>query len=495
MFSSTAYEAFYQYLGLALHSQFIKIITSQKIFLAVLLLIFGAMFFSTCVRFFSRYMPGTLVSKKAVPLSAFVKIVACLFLGISLLKVQSHTPVKKFSQVSWHTNGYIKKKIPKVDPDYEVSFIFDILTRSAEEVARFLSVVVDNLFKKTNSQLDSPSFFYKAIMLASSDTIEDGDLRSKIDLYQEQCFEKALPFIEKFKDVDMLDRFFGNYPDVDEELKRYKIATQGAGAPITCLDLKEEMRTNMVAYYFNKMGVQENEAKKYLNPDLMGGKTMANLWISQWLVNQQLEKREGFLGLEKGAEIPGTAGKIARYVSRVFSPDGLLHLFGFGELSGIGTATSRAEQFSNDLSRAPHIAGFIKMILIMIFPFLVFFIVAGRWKVLVYWYMIYFSVLLWTPIWTLFYHIITNIALSADVMESFGRLHDVVSLYSATLISSRLYKMYSIYSWLQLLVGPLPTAFLAYVFSPMLRDSGSEKAPEAVEDVKNIGAKAAGVLM
>ena len=89
----------------------------------------------------------------------------------------------------------------------------------------------------------------------------------------------------------------------------------------------------------------------------------------------------------------------------------------------------------------------------------------------------------------------TNIALSADVLESFGKLHDMVSLYSATLITSRLYKMYSIYSWLQLLVGPLPTAFLAYVFSPMLRDGSSERAPEAVEDVKNIGTKAAGALM
>ncbi len=494
MFSNTAYEAFYQYLGLALHSQFIKIITSQKIFLAILLLIFGAMFFFTCVKFFSRYMPDTLISKKAVPLSAFVKIIACLFLGISLLKVQSHTPVKKFSQVSWHTNSYIKKKIPKVDAEYEVSFIFDILTRSAEEVARFLSITVDNLFKKTNSQLESPSFFYKAIMLASSQTIEDGDLRSKIDLYQEQCFEKALPFIEKFKEVDMLDRFFGNYPDVDEELKRYKIATPPGSAPVTCLDLKEEMRTNMVTYYFNKMGVQEGEIRKYLDPGIVGGKVMGNLAISQWLVNQQLEKREGFLGIERGSEVPGMAGKAARYISRVFSFDGLLHILGLDDLSGIGTATARADEFANDLSRAPHIAGFVKMVMIMIFPFLVFFVVAGRWKAILYWYMIYFSVLLWTPIWTLFYHIMTNIALSADVMQSFGKLQDMVSLYSASLITSRLYKMYSIYSWLQLLVGPLPTAFLAYMFSPMLRDSGSERAPEAVEDVKSVGTKAAALM-
>ena len=86
------------------------------------------------------------------------------------------------------------------------------------------------------------------------------------------------------------------------------------------------------------MGVQEAEAKKYLDPGLTGGKTMANIWISQWLVNQQLEKREGLLGIQKGSEVPGTAGTVARVVSRVFSFDGLLHLLGLGEYSGIGTA-------------------------------------------------------------------------------------------------------------------------------------------------------------
>jgi hypothetical protein len=70
----------------------------------------------------------------------------------------------------------------------------------------------------------------------------------------------------------------------------------------------------------------------------------------------------------------------------------------------------------------------------------------------------------------------------------------MVSLYSASLITSRLYKMYSIYSWLQILLGPIPTAFLAYTFAPMLRDTSSERAPEAIEDVKSVGKKAAGML-
>ena len=74
MFSNTAYEAMYEYIGLALHSKFIEVITSQKVFLGVVTLIFGVLFFVTAVEFFSRYMPGSLVKRRHVPLSKFVKI-------------------------------------------------------------------------------------------------------------------------------------------------------------------------------------------------------------------------------------------------------------------------------------------------------------------------------------------------------------------------------------------------------------------------------------
>ncbi len=496
MFSSTAFEAFYQYIGLGFHARFIEIITSQKVFLAGLLLIFGVMFFMTCVRFFSRSLPGSLVARRTVPLSSFIRVIACLFLGISLLKVQTHASVKKFKDVSWHTNKYITQKIPAVVPEYKVSFIFDILTRSAEEIARFFGTVVDSAFKTTNSQLGAPNFFYKAILLGSAQTIEDGDLRSKINLYSADCFEKVLPFIEPGKDKDITDRFVDKTPDIDSELKNIKIGSSG-GKSLTCLDLKEEMRADLAVYYLKSRGRTEAQIQEYLKVPFVEKKVLSNLWISQMLVNQQLEKRENFLGIPKGSEIPGTAAKVLRYSQKMFhSFDGLLHLLGLDDLSGVVTANERAERFANDLSRAPHIAGFIKMILIMIFPFLVFFVVAGRWKIIIYWWMIYGSVLLWAPIWTLFYHIITNFALTTDVMKAFGQLHDSVSLYSASLITARVYKMYSIYSFIQLLLGPLPTAFLAYTFAPMLRDTSSDdKAPDVIEDARKAGQTAAGALL
>ena len=128
------------------------------------------------------------------------------------------------------------------------------------------------------------------------------------------------------------------------------------------------------------------------------------------------------------------------------------------------------------------------MFLIFIFPWLVFFVIAGRRKVLVAWFALYFSVLLWTPLWVLLYHLMTSIAESTDLMLEWGRISDGISLYSASVITTKIYQFYAIYSWLQLIVGPLPTLILAYgCFSGILNDSQSESSPQIVSDVKDVG--------
>ena len=66
MFSSTAYDAFYTYIGLHLHSAFIEILTSQRFFATLILLIFGICFFMTLVRFFSAYLPPLFANSQGV---------------------------------------------------------------------------------------------------------------------------------------------------------------------------------------------------------------------------------------------------------------------------------------------------------------------------------------------------------------------------------------------------------------------------------------------
>ena len=73
MFSNTAYEALYEYLGLELHGKFIEVLTSQRIFWAALVLIFAVMFLQTTAGFFSRYMSGELVKRRHVRSPAMSK--------------------------------------------------------------------------------------------------------------------------------------------------------------------------------------------------------------------------------------------------------------------------------------------------------------------------------------------------------------------------------------------------------------------------------------
>lgn len=485
MFSNTAYEAFYTYIGLFLHEASIQIITSQKIFLGLMVIIFAGAFFFTAWRFFSRYLPGTIIRKNPVPLSTFAKIVFCLFLGISLLKVGSNISVKKFDRTSWHTNSYLQVKLPDLQERFEVSFVFDLLARSAEEVSRFATVVIDKLFGKVNSEASSPSFFYKSIMYAGADNIDDPELRDKLNFYVDECFSKVIPVISDEYKKGQIDPMFRRFPEVDVALSQIPIKLE-QNEKLTCLDMKNEVVAHLLHYAEKKSGKiapQNFEQVPTVNPIVR-----QNEFASQALVNFFWEKKEGFLGIHEGALTQGTAARIFQYWSRFWSWDGFLSLFGEKgkELQGASLAASRSQQFSEYLQRAPHLAGIAKMILIMIFPWLVFLVVAGRWRPLAAWYIVYFSVLMWTPLWTLFYHIMTSIAFSTEVLASFGKLSDGISLYSSELITSRLYQFYAIYSWIQLLSGPLPTAILAMKFFPWIKDSEQESSPEIVDDAVNV---------
>lgn len=485
MFSNTAYEAMYQYIGLALHSKFIEVITSQRVFLGVITLIFGALFFGTTVQFFSRYVPGVLIKRRQIPLSKYVKIVFCLFLGIAILRVGSHTSVKRFNGESWNKNPYIHAKVPEVSAQYKVSFVFDILSRTAEEVAALISRVIDSVFQTTHSQLDAPDFFFKAIMFAGTETIDDPKLKKSVQFYTNECFDRVLPFLkEKFKG-GKVDKMFETDAAVDQKLAQVYLERTDK-KPYNCLDVKNEVRDQLRAYSLQTTGgggLMDKLMQKIREPYMH--KSWSNYHHSALLVNHYLDQHEDSLGVQKGAEVKSTTGRIVQSFNRFFSWDGLLGTLGFRNLQGASMAASRAQEFSENLARAPHVAGFIKMLAIAIFPWLLFFVVAGYWRVLVYWFFIYFSVLLWTPIWTLLYHIMNSIALSAEVMEAFGGLSDGVSLYSAQLISSRIYQLYSVYAWLQILTGTFFTAMVMYFMRPVLTDSKEESTPEAYDSGKS----------
>jgi hypothetical protein len=509
MFSNTAYEAMYQYIGLSLHSKFIEILTSESIFKAVILLIFGVLFFLTTVKFFSRYMPATIVQRRPVPLSSYVKLVFCLFLGLGLLRVGVNTGVKNFERKSWDENPHIQMKVPGVQKNYRVSFVFDLLMRTAEETGALASKVVDRLFESTHSQTKVPNFFFKSMMYAASSTIDDQRLKDQIDYFTIECFDRLIPLLPSSvlvptgsgaQMISGIDSFIEFNGAVDSRLEKLKVPMPD-GSVTDCKSLKTSLRANLSGYAASKSDGFEQTFEDLHKRPFLNKEVWKNMQTSSLLVNHFMEKREGRLGIQKGAETEGTVGAIYHTLNRVSSFGGIMGAVGLKELQGAALAAERAQQFSEDLARAPHVAGFTKMLLIAIFPALIFLVVAGHWKVLIMWFTAYISVVLWTPIWTLLYHIMTNISLSASAMESFGQLTTGVSLYGSKLIGSKIYYLYSVYSWLQVLIGPVFTVLVLYMFKPIFTDTQGESQPEFVGEaskqagnVASVGTKVMGAI-
>ena len=238
LFSNTAYEALYQYLGLELHSQFITAITSEVFFKAMVIVIFSTFFFVTIVKFFSRYMPSSIVARRQIPLSAFAKVIFFLFLGLSLLRVGSTTGVKNYYGESWSDNPYIKTRYGDVKDQVKVSFIFDLMSRTAEESSAFLGRIIDHVMAKSHPQLGAPNFFYKAIMYSGTATIQDQNLKELVHFYTENCFETILPLIGEARAKGKLNAFFNQDEGIDKNLSEIEIKTEDSTS-YSCLDVKE----------------------------------------------------------------------------------------------------------------------------------------------------------------------------------------------------------------------------------------------------------------
>ena len=133
------------------------------------------------------------------------------------------------------------------------------------------------------------------------------------------------------------------------------------------------------------------------------------------------------------------------------------------------------------------------MILIGVFPWLIFFVVAGKWKVLTTWFWVYFSVCMWTPIWTIMYHIMNQLSGAADVLDAYGGLSDGISLYASEVVMERIYYSYSVFTLVQTMVPFATTGMVLYFMRPVLTETDSEHKPGFVDDSKSAASNVAGV--
>ena len=487
MISTTAYEAFYQYIGLELQSRLSQLVLSPGILLAALLMIFALAFFKTVIGIGSRYVPGSLMQRRHVPFSALIKLLMCLSLAFMMLKPSSQMGVNRANGDSWHASPYFHHLKVNYDQSYKVSWIYSLMTSIADEISVLLTKVIEVSFKDHNSQLDSPNAFYKAILYAGASTIEDPNLKRHIKYYTDECFERVLPLMKGNNRIDDLYNAKGRA--VDEKLSQIVLEKGNRNSPdYTCLDVKQELTMQLRQYAGMKPANKAALGKNYSEVQ------MDNYLMSSLLLNQYKDNQAGALGLNKTAVLPTTGGKIMQYLDRATSMSGISSLFG---ADGLNLAVTKAQDFNALLSRAPHFAGMIKIGLSVMFVVAAFFVIGGYWKILIYWWALYLSVSLWNPIWALIYHIMLWITESTGVMKNFGALSDGISLYSAELISSQVYHMLSACSAIQIGSGCMLTGFLIPKLSGIIMDTTKESAPEAVGtavQTVNVAAKVASLV-
>lgn len=317
-------------------------------------------------------------------------------------------------------------------------------------------------------------------------------MRSAVRLYTDSCVNRVLPLVGSKESLDRLDGVFRSDREVDDKLAG--LAINASGRPSrNCLELKNEVRSRLGSEARKNGDEVSPLVDQYLSLTAVNETAYQNLKMSMALVDHFMEDREAAFGIQRASQPQGGASRVFQYVNRFFSWDGLMSLFG-RSTHGAALAAERSQEFSENLTRAPHVAGFIKMSLIALFPWLVFPLVAGYWRVLVWWVVSYTSVLLWAPIWTLFYHVMTGITLSSETLAAFGELSDGISLYSANLITSRLNDMYAVYSWIQLLIGAGFTGSVLWFARPILSDSEVESAPDFVGEASGLAGSAARMI-
>ncbi len=491
MFSNTAYEALYKYLGLMFHSGSIKILTSEPFFKGLLLIIFGGIFMATAWKFTGRHIMGNLVKRYNVPVSQFVKIILCLVVGISILRIGTDTQVKDFDGVAWSENPYVKNKVSDVTREYQVSFVFDIMSRTAEELTRYVSYAGEYIFgTEKDSYLRGPHGYAKAIMLAGSATINDPKVQKLVDSYTRNCVMRVLGSVkEADENLSNLSGLYNGNSWINSMLEKIPLSKKADGRDYTCLDLKTATRSHLKAYagkvaYYPSGGITIDEQTRT---------SIVNASMSSMLNSYYKGKKETFWGIHEGSQVPGTAGTAFQYMNRFFSWDTLLSVFGKSKLHGASEAAKRAQDFSEMLARAPHIKGITQMMLIGIFPWLIFFIVAGKYKVLFGWFWLYLSVCMWTPIWTIMYHIMNNVSNTAGLLQAYGNLSDGISLYAADVVMERIYYSYSVFTMAQTMVPVFTTGMVVYFLKPLLFEAKSETAPEFINDAKGAASNVAGV--
>ena len=164
--------------------------------------------------------------------------------------------------------------------------------------------------------------------------------------------------------------------------------------------------------------------------------------------------------------------------------------------SGTASAASEANKFSQQIKQAPHLKGAILFLLIGGFPILVFLILLFGFKPLKYWFMTYFFVSMWTPIWALLYAVNIGFLKNSSFILQLQSFSDGLSFHTAAAINSQIMHSYTVFLWSQTaVVGATFIGIVGTIFSSISSNPTSDNTPQEAKSIVSTGAKFTGSVL
>ncbi len=473
MYTLDAYQAMYQYIGLSTLQGIVAFLTSTSIIKASLVMIFGTTFLFYLIGYFSNFMSFGFLNQRGVSVSRIFRLIVSFYIGLSILSVQKGAHIQNYGGTSYENNKYIQANLTNDVSNIKVPWLFDLTTRVAEEIGYLFNHTIDKVLKgDRQSNLKAPNFFYKAAMYSTTSTIKGPKIRKSLVNYIEACAGPALANSGK-NDID--DYFSASKTP---ELLRSIVVNSNTGD--TCYDLKRNLMTSVrnetESGRLAKLNSMSSDRGNSYRTGLAVSTKILNTVTSKQLANEYIGKRFLVGGDMASAEATSTLVNLKQMFSTLNSTEGKLALFGGSKYQGFNEAAKRQKAFSEHLKRAPHILGLLKMCLMVIFPFLVFFIIAGKWKPFVWWFMFYLSLCIWPVFWNLFYYVMVGITESTAEMKKLTELNEL-SLTSSAILSQSIYYFHQIYSYLQLGVG----VAISGAFIPLTRSLMTDTAEDKLD--------------
>jgi hypothetical protein len=500
MHALTAIEAYFTYMGVCWYSEVVKLLSSDHFVRSVCLLVFGLLFLTTVIQIFAGHMGTNSFSGRYVTVGTLVKLVLCYLLGLAALKADCKADVKNFGKDSWENSPYIVARIGAMDKNLRLSLPVDLMIRSAEEIGWFMTKVTDYLMAGPHSETEAPNLYYKALMFAGATTIQDPKLRSLLELYTSDCIDRVMPLVQDTFEPGKPPSQWSEFRESLGKLVNFQDAFSSELSEIqlnggkTCVDLRQEIQNDL-----HKIALPDASWDEKLSSYMKGQGNvsldqMTNYRISSALLNFYVEKKEAGLGVMKDGQPPGVYARILQYLGKLTSHEGLMRTLGLRSSAGAGLAVERAKEFNEQLRTAPMVLGLSKAALIVASSLLPFFLVAMRWRIVVWWWLVYLSLCLWQPLWTGLYKLITNVFVVPDVMQSFGQMGDSFSMYSAMLISDQAYYISSVISWAQIAVGPGLTGLVGFFAGQWLLQAREDHTPVAINQVVNTASAGVSIM-